>query len=75
MRAIGNVRRRYTPEQWIMLDIKEVTKEIYDEIRRLDLETVQTRQVNGDLRLAAPRSRTPPKAVDDRSAAIVWAAE
>jgi hypothetical protein len=75
MRAIGNVRRRYTPEQWIMLDVKEVTKEIYDEIRRLDLGTVQTGQMNGDRHPAAPKSRTPPKAVDDRSVAVVWAAE
>jgi hypothetical protein len=75
MRGIENVRRRYTLEQWVMLDVGKVTKEIYDEIRRLDLESVQTREVNGSRRLAGPKFRRPRKAVDDVRAAIVCAAE
>ena len=75
MRAIENVRRRCTLEQWVMLDAGQVTKEIYGEIRRLDLESVQAREVNRSLRLAGPKFRRPRKAVDDVGASIVWAAE
>jgi hypothetical protein len=70
MRGIENVRRRYTLEQWVMLDVGKVTKEIYDEIRRLDLESVQTREVNGR-RLAGPEFRRPRKAVDEQKAIVV----
>jgi hypothetical protein len=75
MRGIENVRRRYTLEQWAMLDVGRVTKEIYDEIRRLDLESVQTREVNGRRSLAGPKFRRPRKAVDEQKAVVVWAAE
>ena len=75
MRGIENVRRRYTLEQWVMLDVGKVTKEIYDEIRRLDLESVQTREVNGHRRLAGPKFRKPRQAVDEQKGIVVWAAE
>ena len=75
IRAIENVRRRCTLEQWVMLDAGKVTKEIYDEIRRLDLESMQTRELNGSQRLAGPKFRRPRKAVDDVRAIVVWAAE
>jgi hypothetical protein len=74
MRGIENVRRRYTLEQWVMLDAGNVVREIYDEIRRLDLASAQTREVNGR-RLAGPRSRRPLEARVQERAAVVWAAE
>jgi hypothetical protein len=75
MRAIENVQRCYTLEQWVMLDAGTVTREIYDEIRRLDLESGQAREVNRDLRLAGQKFRRPRKAVDDVRAAVIWAAD
>lgn len=75
LRGIENVRRRYTLEQWVMLDVGKVTTEIYAEIRRLDLESVQATEVNRSLRLAGPKFRRPRKAVDEQKAIVVWAAE
>ena len=53
----------------------KVTTEIYAEIRRLDLESVQATEVNRSLRLAGPKFRRPRKAVDDVRAIVVCAAE
>jgi len=36
--AISNVRDRYSSEQWESLLPRELTSEIYQEIRRLDLQ-------------------------------------
>jgi hypothetical protein len=75
MRAIEVVRRRYAPEQWVMLDVKEATRDIYNEIRRLDLESVRMRAVNGQLRVTTPKLRRPQRTADDQEAGMVWAAE
>ena len=75
MRAIENVRLRYAPEQWATLESKRVTREIYDEIRRLDLEAVQAGKIDDDPAVDRPRSRKPSKVADDERPPIVWAAE
>jgi len=73
IRAIEIVRLRYTAEQWVMGDSKKVTKEIYDEIRRLDLMSVRTRDAGS--RHAGPKFRRQSRVVEEESAGLVWAAE
>ena len=39
--VVGNARHRYTPEQWPMPETGKATREIYNELRHLDLKVVR----------------------------------
>ena len=75
MRAIQNVQSRYTLDEWIMLDPRRVTEEIYHEVRRLDLEMARMKEAASQLRPGKPKSRKLPKLVEGPGRPIVWAAE
>jgi hypothetical protein len=46
--ALDNVRSQYAPDEWSILTPSQITKAIYGEIRRLDLDKLH-KQVEDDL--------------------------
>ena len=47
-RALDNVRSQYAPDEWSVLTPSRITKAIYTEIRRLDLDKLH-KQVEDNL--------------------------
>jgi hypothetical protein len=53
MQAFDTVRRRYSVDEWLSLPPRQITRQIYDEMRRLDLMRAEK------MLLSPPRRRRP----------------